>query len=576
MRLLHWKRSWSGPLGLAVLLGAWGAGSSRLAAVAAADPPRPAGADGKSVEFFEKRVRPVLAEQCFGCHSAAVARGKLRLDSRAALLQGGTRGPALNPTAPESSLLLQAVRHVGGLRMPPQKPLTPAQVADLEQWVRLGAPFPDPAVKAAGRKEDHWAFQPVRRPLAPTVRRAGWVRSPVDAFILARLERAGLTPAPPADRRTLLRRVTFDLTGLPPTPEEVSAFLEDRSSDAWEKVVDRLLASAAYGERWARHWLDVARYADSNGLDENTAFANAWRYRDWVVRALNADMAYPEFIRWQVAGDLLPPAPDAATQYDRLTATGLLVLGPKVLAEPDKQKMVMDIVDEQIDVTSRAFLGLTLSCARCHDHKFDPISQADYYGLAGIFKSTRTMESLNTVARAFERPLAPPERVEERRTWDRKLQALRDEAKKAQGRDKQRLNQEVRDMEARPPDVPMALAVEDAKQIENCKIHLRGNHLTLGAEVARQFPVILAGKSQEPLQASSSGRLHLAEWLARRDNPLTGRVLVNRVWQHHFGVGIVGSPDNFGLLGEKPSHPELLDWLASEFTGDRIGGSLKR
>ncbi len=537
-------------------------------------PPAAAPADPKALEFFEKRVRPVLAEQCYSCHSAANVKGGLRLDSRAAMVKGGASGPVLAPGAPEKSRLLDVLSHIGAVRMPPQGKLKPQQIADLTEWVRLGALWPEVKVEAGGakggpadwaRRSAHWAFQPVRAPAVPRVKNTAWVKNPVDAFVLARLEARGMAPAPAADRRTLLRRVSFDLTGIPPSPEQVDAFLGDRSPDAWEKVVDRLLASSAYGERWARHWLDVARYADSNGLDENTAFANAWRYRDWVVRMLNRDLPYNEFVVQQVAGDLLHPAADAVEQYDRVTATAFLVLGPKVLAEPDKQKMLMDIVDEQVDVTSRAFLGLTLSCARCHDHKFDPLTQKDYYGLAGIFKSTRAMQSLATVARAFERPLAPAEKVAERDAWEKKVAALKEQVKKAQGPEKQRLNQEVRALEAAPPDVPMALAVEEAKQIENCRVHLRGNHLTLGDAAPRQFPVVLAGGAQAPVPAGRSGRLELAQWLSRADNPLTGRVLVNRVWLHHFGQGIVGSPDNFGLLGERPSHPELLDWLAAAF-----------
>src|SRR5262249_48195330 len=310
----------------------------------------------------------------------------------------------------------RAVRQAGDLKMPPKGRLTDKEVADLAAWVKIGAPWPEPAAATrtgptptgtvfTAEQKAFWAFQPVRDPPVPCVNDAAWPRSPLDCFILAKLEANGLRPAPPVDRRTLLRRVTFDLTGLPPTPEEVEAFLADDSPDAFAKVVDRLLASPAYGERWGRHWLDVARYADSNGLDENTAFANAWRYRDYVIAAFNHDKPFDQLLVEQLAGDLLAPDADESVNHERLIATGFLALGPKLLAEPDKQKLLMDVVDEQIDVTCRAFLALTVGCARCHDHKFDPIPQADYYSLAGIFKSTRTMASLGTVARALERPL---------------------------------------------------------------------------------------------------------------------------------------------------------------------------
>jgi hypothetical protein len=438
---------------------------------------------------------------------------------------------------------------------------------------------------------DFWAFLPPREPSVPAVKNASWPRSPIDRFVLAQLEAKGLAPAAPADKRALVRRVTFDLVGLPPSVAEVDAFLADASHDALEKVVDRLLASPRYGERWGRRWLDLARYADTNGMDENMAMAHAWRYRDWVIRALNRDMPYDEFLRDQLAGDLLPPL-DPRTDADRLIATGFLVLGAKMLAEDDPLKMEMDIVDEQVDTIGRTFMGLTLGCARCHDHKFDPVSMADYYSLAGIFKSTRTMENHKVVAMWSERPLGTADELErlarhERQTVRQQAEVksleeaikapleskqghglgdhlLSMAARAAQQRSLAARKEWLAQLEKAKPDLPRALAVSD-QAAQNLRIHLRGSHLTLGAEAPRRFPRILAGDRQQPLGGHTSGRLELARWLARDDHPLTSRVMVNRIWQGHFGEGLVRSLDNFGRLGEPPDNQPLLDWLARRF-----------
>lgn len=367
-------------------------------------------------DFFERRIRPVLVEHCYECHSedSRKLKGGLKLDTRDHVLRGGDSGPVLTPGAPERSRLIEAVRYANrDLQMPPKGRLPDHVIADLEAWIRDGAEdprrggTPAPRETAAVVAARHWAFQPLRTPALPSPRSIPQSHHPIDAFIGQGLDTAGLTPTPPADRHTLIRRLHFDLTGLPPSPEEVQSFVSDPDPSAYDRRVDQLLASPRYGERWARWWLDLARYADSNGQDENKVMANAWRYRDWVVRSFNANLPFDDFTVQQLAGDLLPTNGVSEEElFDRWTATGLLVMGPKMLAEQDKPKLVMDVVDEQIDVVTRAFLGLTVGCARCHDHKFDPIPARDYYALAGIFKSTRAMENLDFVSKFNERPVS--------------------------------------------------------------------------------------------------------------------------------------------------------------------------
>ncbi|MFM7070826.1 MAG: DUF1553 domain-containing protein [Planctomycetota bacterium] len=847
-------------------------------------------------EFFERKVRPLLIDRCYDCHSADGQEGDLRVDSLAALLKGGERGPAIIPGDPKNSLLIRAVGHGETLQMPPKQKLPAARIAELAEWVRQGAPWPDqplataePQAAAKGRsatplmnftedQRSHWAFRPIEPRSAPQVERRDWLQSPLDAWVLAPLEKAGIGPSTPASRATLLRRLSFNLTGLPPTPEEIAEFSGDANPDALSRVVDRLLASPRHGERYGRHWLDLARYADSNGLDENLAYANAFRYRDYVIAAFNRDKPYDRFVQEQLAGDLLPPE-NAESERDALVATGFLSLGAKMLAEDDPVKMQMDIIDEQIDTLGKCFLGLTLGCARCHDHKYDLVDSHDYYALAGIFKSTRTMVNHNVVAVWQERPIADKEtiglrdklrgeasvkraeaakiadaatreildrerlraadylreatvrlrrqdllaaakpygdlsdeqrqridglilreaenfdrgnvmkdtasygsgigvlvnrgetpnfaeydfeipaagayRVELRyaaegsrpcrlsingrlvlpsvagqvtgswqpdgqrwfveglvdlpagrvtlrleqpqffphidklllapaaaedqslvaaaasmtpldadlleqwtafldkrrrdepfinesplgpwialalrrdpallksdkaRGWTKLLGvetsaispnpgpatgAMKDhldlrglaeryaqlwresaEARRvlegAQGpfaapknieqifnadtrKQLAALRDEAAAIEKSMPAIPEAMAVADDKPA-NLRIHFRGSHLTLGDEVPRRFlrvvPTQLAPSDAIP--PSGSGRLELARWMTRPEHPLTPRVIANRIWLWHFGQALVRSPDNFGLLGEKPTHPELLDWLAAE------------
>lgn len=378
--------------------------------------------DDAGVEFFERRIRPILVEHCLECHGEdpEVMKGNLDLSTAAGVLAGGDSGPSVVPGDPDASPLHLAVTYADKeFAMPPRGRMPAAAIEDLRRWIEMGAPDPrvgvavateiesDPWRDPRGKGREHWAYRPMAIVDPPMVEDEAWCRTEIDRFILARLESAGIEPAPTADRRTLARRAYFDLIGLPPTPEEMDAFLADERPDAWEELIETLLDSPHYGERWGRHWLDVARYADSNGLDENTAFGNAWRYRDWVVKAFNQDLPFDRFVRMQVAGDLLPEPADRDEAIENLVATGFLSLGPKVLAEPDKEKMLIDIVDEQVDVVGKTFLAQTVGCARCHDHKFDPIPAADYHAMAGILISTRTMENLNTVARVRERPLAP-------------------------------------------------------------------------------------------------------------------------------------------------------------------------
>ncbi|MBC7852681.1 MAG: PSD1 domain-containing protein, partial [Pirellulaceae bacterium] len=504
--------------------------------VFSAEPAKQPTAD--ELRFFETAVRPVLVEHCHKCHSEKKQWSNLRLDSREAILKGGDIGPGVVPGKPDESLLITAVRHTDeDLKMPKEGKLTERQIADLVKWVEMGAPYPEAAV-TAGRKRDpnHWAFLPPNDPPVPVVNDVAWSSNPLDHFIYAKLQALRLSPTPLADKRTLIRRLSFDLLGLPPSPDDITAFLADDSPDATSRLIDRLLASPAYGERWGRHWLDVARYADSNGLDENVAHGNAWRYRDYVVTAFNEDRPYDRFLTEQLAGDLLTCENEEERQRN-LVATGFLAIGPKVLAEVDQAKMQMDIVDEQIDTVGRALLGLTLGCARCHDHKFDPIQTADYYGLAGVFKSTKTMENYTKVAKWHENPL-----------WEF--------APKLPG-----------DM-----DPPTAMGVTEDKIID-VAIHIRGNPLKLGEVSLRHVPPVVRGPATPAFTPVESGRRELAQWMTDAKNPLTSRVMANRIWRWHFGQGIVRTTDNFGLLGDAPTHPELLDWLASEFMAH--GWSLK-
>ena len=550
------------------------------------------------VYYFEKHIRPLLASRCFSCHSEASddLGGSLLLDSRSGWMRGGDLGPAIVPNSPNESLLIQAVRYKNTeLQMPPDKPLSAHEIHLLEEWVRMGAPDPRISEKNAQRNNEEefviakqfWAFQSPHAHAVPIpqVANQNWPRNAIDRFVLSKLEEHGLHPVQSADKLSLIRRATFDLTGLPPNAEQIETFLEDNSPDAFANLVDRLLASPLYGQRWGRFWLGVARYADSNGLDENIAHGNAWRYRDYVIRSFNDDKPYDQFVMEQLAGDLLPDSKDFATGRDRTIATGFLSLGPKVLAEVDETKMEMDIIDEQVEAVGRAFLGLTLGCARCHDHKFDPISTEDYYALAGIFKSTKTMEHFTKIAKWNEVVIAPEGTrkrhqllsgriVETKKSIEELKASLKESAADCKpGKNGNvvrgqlaQWQQELKRLEASLPILDSTMAVMDHDEPVDLRIHVRGSHLMQSAVVPRGFPSVLVSKESEyQIGKDQSGRLQLAEWLVDGRHPLVARVIVNRVWRWHFGRGIVESTDNFGRLGSRPTNQPLLDWLAHEF-----------
>ncbi|MGP0063271.1 MAG: DUF1553 domain-containing protein [Isosphaeraceae bacterium] len=559
--------------------------------------------------FFEAKIRPVLVTQCGKCHgsNAEEPRGGLRLDSREWLLRGGDTGPAIVPGRPDESLLLRAIRYRDeDLQMPPKAKLPDAVVADLEAWIRMGAPDPRTGPTSAlarhsstdlAKAREFWSFRPLRKSDPPSVKQTEWPRGDIDRFLLAAIESRGLAPVADASRPRLLRRLTFDLSGLPPTPEELDAFLADDAPNAFAKVVDRLLASPRFGERWGRHWLDVARYAESSGKT-NFNYPQAWRYRDWAIASFNADKPYDRFVREQIAGDLLPAADDRE-RAEQIIATGFLALGSKAHDAENRGQCILDVVDEQIEATTRAFLGLTVACARCHDHKMDPIPQRDYYALSGIFRSTQTCSG--TLAGVFPNfnasplielspganvPAAVPSlTTEQRAAMEDRLAAIvreRDAIPPGEAnRDRLRRATSMlstlrhRLLMDRPGGKPRAFAmgVRERDEPVDSPLYVRGELDQPGEVVPRGLVRVLRDDASASI-ASGSGRRELADWLASPSNPLTARVIVNRVWLHLFGRGLVPTPDNFGAAGARPSHPELLDTLAVEFIND--GWSIKR
>jgi hypothetical protein len=691
----------------------WAALAAGAVGVAQEAPPRNALAPEK-LEFFESKVRPILVQRCYECHSGQESNGGLRLDYREGLLKGGDSGPALQADEPQGSLLLRAIRYQNAdLQMPPSGKLDASEIEVLETWVAQGA-FDPRADLPSGSSDktqgmsiqdgrNFWSMMPLKPVEVPRAVDAEWCRNPIDAFVLKELDSNGLRPSPESSRREILRRVTLGLIGLVPESQEYKAFEQDTVPEAYERQVDRLLSSEQYGVRFGRHWLDVARYSDSNGLDENIAYGNAWRYRDYVVEAFNSDKPFDRFIEEQIAGDLLP---DADRQSK--TATGFLVLGAKVLAEPDRDKLTMDTIDEQLDTIGKAFMGMTLGCARCHDHKFDPIKQRDYYALAAILKGTKTFGDSNfgAIKHWNEISYANPQEKEQLKAIDAQIaekngawnklkseaigklreqvrkqaadylavaskltseatlnewaqvgeelklhprvlansrryldnhrqeplfakwhelaghgdhQAIRDyyqelferalgEWEKAKAADAQvkkledstleaarvalgdvggflaipakmehaldqeslvkihELAESARLFESAAPDETSVMGVADKGVVDGLAIHIRGSYRNLGDVVPRGFPEVMVSQGATPIfSRHSSGRLELARWLANATHPLTARVIVNRVWRWHFGRGLVESTENFGVLGDRPSHPELLDYLARWF-----------
>ena len=540
-------------------------------------------------EFFLNRVQPIFTESCVGCHGAAPLGG-LGLDSAAALARGGASGPAVKPGNPSASLLLQRLRHADEkLQMPPGKPLSGDQVAILEQWVRDGAVWPTGSeiegFSIGAEQRAHWAFQPVSKPPVPDIAGAA---GPIDAFLLARLRTEGLSPSAPADKRTLLRRVTYDLTGLPPAPPEIEAFLADDSPDAFARVVDRLLESPRYGEKWGRHWMDVIRYSDTAGDSADYPVPQMRHYRDYIIESFNRDKPYDQFVREQIAGDLLPAA-NEQQRWEQIVATGYLAGARRFDVLPERNMHLT--FEDAIDNLGKAFLGLSVSCARCHDHKFDPISQQDYYRLYGILDST-AFPYAGSERRHGQWGLTPRD-PEEWAKWSEPIQAewdkvdqelrelvaqtdayFRDVAASKDKTNAERNNTDytrVRDLFNKdrtallaklPPPPTAAFAIWEGEPRDGY-VHLRGEPDQRGEPVKRGFLEILGGQTlSDPNQ---SGRAELAGWIADPANPLTARVMVNRVWQYHFGRGIVASPNDFGFRGEAPTHLELLDYLAARF-----------
>jgi len=585
----------------------------------------------EAIAFFKIQVQPLLAEHCLKCHGGqGKPKGGLNLTSRAGVLKGGDTGPAVSLEVHRESLLLEAVNYAG-YEMPPGGKLPAEKIDVLTKWVAIGLPWTPGDEVAEPVAESHgppavndetkrfWSFQPVRRPTPPPTAHSDWVRTPIDSFVLARLEEAGMTPAVPAERTVLLRRASYDLTGLPPSPEEVAAFLADDSPGAFERVVDRLLDSPQYGERWGRHWLDLVRYAETNSYERDEPKPFVWRYRDYVIRSFNQDKPYDKFITEQLAGD---ESENAAPES--IIATGYYRLGIWQDEPVDPEQELFEDLDDLVRTTGEVFLGLSIGCARCHDHKLDPIPQTDYYRMLAFFRNVRRLgvRSPESVADASLRILAGEEEARNHKELIERHGRDTKEVAKALGEFDQRIMNDLTGVEKdewktkaaridiaksrvgtllsqndfdrylelshkrdelkrfRPPGIEQALCVkEHGRNCPPTHVLVRGNASVPGPEVSPGFPTVLSppepviAPPSEPVQ-STGRRSALASWLASADNPLTARVLVNRVWHYHFGRGIVRSTSDFGFQGARPTHPELLDWLASQFVDG--GWRLKR
>ncbi|OAI51363.1 hypothetical protein AYO44_00715 [Planctomycetaceae bacterium SCGC AG-212-F19] len=590
----------------------------------AADVPAEKPPDAEAIKFFEMRIRPLLVNHCYGCHSAEAkkVKGELLLDSRPGWMKGGSSGAVLVPGKPDASLLIKAVRYDDSdMKMPPKAKLSAAEIADLESWVKMGAP--DPRTQTAKplpgvdlvKGREFWSFQPVGKREPPTVKDAAWMANPVDRFVHAKREQHGLRTVGLADRRTLLRRATYDLTGLPPTPEEIDAALNDQAGDWFAMVIDRLLASPAYGERWGRHWLDVVRYADTAGDNSDYPVPQMYKYRNWVIQAFNDDKPYDAFIREQLAGDLLA-ATSERDRRDKLIGTGYLANARRFGSYEDTRYPWHLTIEDTIDNLGRTFLGLTINCCRCHDHKFDPLTNEDYYALYGFFSSTRYPWPGIELDKAPHDlvPLAPADEVERVMKERHQQLAVLDAALKRQESDKTAVELSLKECEKLPKDeerlaqiaglkayikqvtakiadlrkqrdtaakkpLPYETAyavgegkTEGKKKVGNACIQIKGDPERLGKEVTRRFPTVLGGLGLSD-ETNGSGRLELARMVTDPANPLTARVMVNRIWQYHFGKGIVPTPSDFGKQGRPPTHPELLDYLARYFMTGEPGAS---
>lgn len=584
-----------------------------------------AGLPPDQLHFFETNIRPVLVEHCYKCHSAESekVKGGLTVDTREGLALGGESGhPGVTPGSPGESSLYDAILWQNtDTQMPPKQKLPDNVIANFKKWIEMGAPDPreQKAANASGGRRvidmddgrKHWSFQKPVKQTPPVVKTPGWARTEIDQFVLAGMEKGGLHPVRDADRPTLIRRIAFDLTGLPPTPDEVKAFVADQSPDAVKRVIDIYLDSERYGERWARHWLDVARYGESSGKEVNVLYPHAWRYRDYVVESFKRDKPYDQFLKEQIAGDLMK-FESKREQAEKIVATGFLAIGPKGHNNRDRRQFAMDLVDEQIDAMSQSMLGLTLACARCHDHKFDPVTQRDYYALAGIFLSSETLfgtysqlQNNNTTAlieldrgahqiSALAR-ISPAEvglikaRYEgaqkNAEETQREVLAMRQQDRERAGAASFLRIRGARDRaESVKSDLDLfyedgtprtlAMGMLDRDRPINSPLLVRGDIKQPGETVPRGLVEVLCAKDEPRNISQGSGRLDLAYWIASKDNPLTARVMANRIWLKLMGQGLVATPDNFGVMGQRPTHPELLDHLAVTFMEN--GWSVKK
>ncbi|MGB0579146.1 MAG: PSD1 and planctomycete cytochrome C domain-containing protein [Limisphaerales bacterium] len=571
------------------------------------------GIPAEQVTFFEQKIRPVMVKHCYKCHSQREDKDKggLTLDSRSGLRAGGSSGYVILPGDPANSLLLKAIRHIDeDLQMPPDYKLSSRIASDFEQWIKMGAPDPrvdDPGTAAVNWRDpklarDFWAFKVPEKPSLPQLKDSSWPRNDIDFFVQSKREEQGMKPVVDADKAALVRRAYYDLLGLPPSPKTIENFSRSTDPTAWGRVIDMLMASESFGEKWGRHWLDIARYAESSGKEANITFPHAWRYRDYVIKAFNEDKPYDRFIQEQIAGDLLR-SESKEQRAELMVATGFLAMGPKSLNEANPAQFRMDQIDEQIDTMSKSILGVTIACARCHDHKFDPISQREYYAMAGIFLSTEAL--YGTVATQGNRrssqllslPIKETEyagrvltgremnfvktRLESEQEKRSKLFNEAREARRSgkevdRGRVQQQMRRlnttvnvaqnqlDIRDEDGNP--LPLAMGARDSRRITNARLLDRGEIENAREFIQRGFVYVLSADNQNVrLPRTRSGRKELAEWLTADSNPLFARVMANRIWSWLMGQGIVETVDNFGVNGKRPTHPELLDYLAVRF-----------